>query len=199
MSESTSNHNIDLLLSSFLKIAPQSQRFSDTFYHILLNKYPRLRPLFYDTDMAMQKEKLMQSLSIVMVNIRNPEAFTSILKDLGRRHVRYGTVFEDYPLVGDAFLQSLERHLGEDWTPDVQETWTQAYQLIANTMTDGAREALAEQNNLRIERDLKTASIASQLLLIGGLGIIAAFGYTVWHQIRVQPAPVIAPSIRPLN
>ncbi len=199
MSASTPSPNIDLLLSSFLKIASQSQAFSDSFYQILLDTYPRLRPLFANTDMEKQKEKLMQSLSTVMVSVRNPEAFTSILKDLGKRHVQYGTVLDDYPLIGDALLQALEKHLGVDWTPAVKETWTQAYQLIANTMTAGVEDAIVEQKNLRIDRDIKTASISSKLLLIGGLAIVAICGYAFWHQVQTQPKQLTPSHTREFN
>lgn len=194
--------NTNLLISSFLKIEPQFQEFSDTFYRILLDKYPRLRPLFADTDMEKQKEKLMESLKIIMTNVHNPEAFTTILKNLGKRHVKYGAVLADYPLVGDALLQALEKHLGTDWTPDVKETWTQAYQLISDTMNAGAEESIAspantlinyqtlpetslENNNInaRIGSDRPSkSSIYPQLLIIVGIGIMAIVGYIVLKQ-----------------
>jgi hemoglobin-like flavoprotein len=199
--------NVALLQSSFLKIEPQAQEFSDTFYRILLNKYPRLRPLFSETDMEKQKVKLIESLKLVMVNVYNTEALTFILKNLGKRHVQYGAVLTDYPLIGDALLQSLDRHLGADWTPEVQETWTMAYQLIADTMAAGAREATAAQPPAAastiepveqiFDRDadsindsqsvIETSSkfsIVGKLLLIGSLGLTAVCGYVLWSQMN---------------
>jgi hemoglobin-like flavoprotein len=200
--------NVALLQSSFLKIEPQAQEFSDTFYRILLNKYPRLRPLFSETDMEKQKVKLIESLKLVMVNVYNTEALIFILKNLGKRHVQYGAVLTDYPLIGDALLQSLDRHLGEDWTPDVQETWTLAYQMIADTMAAGAREATTTQPSSPrtsstepveqiFDRDADSindsqsvietsskSSIIGKLLLISSLGLTAVCGYILWSQMN---------------
>jgi hemoglobin-like flavoprotein len=204
--------NVKLLLSSFLKIEPQAQEFSDTFYRILLNKYPRLRPLFSDTDMERQKYKLMESLNLIMVNVHDNESLTSILKGLGKRHVQYGAVLSDYPLIGDALLQSLDRHLGADWTPDVQETWTLAYQIIADTMAAGAREATpssapaTEPVPQISDRDADSMSesqdaidtsakspIIAKLLIIGSLGLTAICGYILWSQMNPAPSPEAQP------
>jgi nitric oxide dioxygenase len=200
--------NVALLQSSFLKLEPQAQEFSDTFYRILLNKYPRLIPLFSETDMEKQKVKLMESLKLVMVNVYNTEALTFILKNLGKRHVQYGAVLTDYPLIGDALLQSLDRHLGADWTPDVRETWTLAYQMIADTMAAGAREATTVQPPSTKESTIEPveqifdrdadsisesqsaidtsskSSIIGKLLLIGSLGLTGICGYVLLNQMN---------------
>ncbi len=136
----------DLIQSSYATIKTQADEFSDSFYQILFDKYPALQPLFSKTDMKKQKNKLIESLDLVLVNVHNPKAFNSILKDLGKRHVKYGAVLTDYPLVGDALLQALEKHLGKDWTPSVKHAWTSAYQTIADTMAEGAK---SEENDLK--------------------------------------------------
>jgi hemoglobin-like flavoprotein len=137
--------DVNLLQSSFLKLEPQADEFASTFYRILFNKYPRIQPLFASTDMAKQKNKLVESLKLVMVNVHNSEALTSILKNLGARHVQYGAVLNDYPLIGDALLQSLEKHLGKDWNAEVKQTWTLAYGMIADTMAAGAKAEMAKE------------------------------------------------------
>jgi hemoglobin-like flavoprotein len=225
MTETTASPslNVALLQSSFLKLEPQAQEFSDTFYRILLNKYPRLRPLFSETDMEKQKVKLIESLKLVMVNVYNTESLTFILKNLGKRHVQYGAVLTDYPLIGDALLQSLDRHLGADWTPDVQETWTMAYQMIADTMAAGAREVTASQPPLAKESTIEPveqifdrdadsisesqsaidtsskSSIVGKLLLIGSLGLTAVCGYVLWNQTNHLPNSQPPTSTQPGN
>jgi nitric oxide dioxygenase len=144
MTQSTPSLDVALLQSSFAKVEPQSAEFSATFYRILLDKYPQLHPLFADTDMAKQQSKLMESLRLVVANVENADEIVSSLKNLGKRHVKYGAALTDYPLVGDALLQSLEQHLGADWTPDVQANWIEAYQTIAGIMTTGAGEVETE-------------------------------------------------------
>ncbi len=134
----------NLLQSSFLKIEPQADEFAATFYQILFDKYPRIQPLFLATDMEEQKIKLIKSLKIVIENVSKAEILTATLEDLGARHIQYGAVLNDYPLIGDALLQALEKHLDKDWNAEVKQTWTKAYGAIADIMTAGAKAAMAK-------------------------------------------------------
>jgi hemoglobin-like flavoprotein len=209
----TSTLDVQLLLSSFLKIEPQADDFATSFYQILFHKYPKVQSLFSETDMEKQKDKLIQSLQMVMGNVNNPEAFTSILKNLGKRHVAYGAVLTDYPLIGDALLQALERHLGKDWTDEVKQTWVLAYQTIAETMAEGAKMATKndvspiasksinegdtdrqkqESNHHNSDEQITNSgskSIPIILILLLGLGI-AAIGY-----ITIKPTLIPATSL----
>jgi nitric oxide dioxygenase len=141
-----------LLTNSFFKIEQQSDEFASTFYQVLFDKYPQVRHLFSETDMDKQKKKLIESLQLVIANVQKPEVFSSILKMLGKRHVGYGAVLTDYPLIGDALLQALEKHLGDDWNDEVKQTWALAYQVIADTMAEGAKTALPNPNARNISR-----------------------------------------------
>ena len=58
-----------------------------------------------------QEKKLMMSLVLVIENLRNLDYLTIILKQLGERHVRYGTMKEHYPMVGAALLKTFESYL----------------------------------------------------------------------------------------
>ncbi len=208
--------DVKLLLASFLEIEPQADDFATSFYQILFDKYPRIRPLFAETDMQKQKDKLIESLQLVMGNVHNSEAFTSILKNLGKRHVKYGAVLTDYPLIGDALLQALEKHLGKSWNSETQQTWTLAYQLIADTMIEGvnslpmdAEFELAGSVNPsdRIKPKLQDITSAdtsptsshhqsslAKLILPISLGMVAICGYTLWNKIQTPTKP-IAPTV----
>jgi hemoglobin-like flavoprotein len=85
--------NIDLIVSSFLKIEPQFNEFAETFYYILFKECPGMIPLFSRTDMEKQKSKLIESVRLLISNIHNPEAFASILKSLGHRHGEHPTFY----------------------------------------------------------------------------------------------------------
>jgi nitric oxide dioxygenase len=140
--------DIRLLISSFLKIEPQADEFAATFYYILFKKYPSMVPLFAKTDMEKQKTRLIESLQLVMGNIHNPETSASILRNLGYKHVSYGAVLTDYPLIGDALLQALEQHLGTDWNPEVEQAWTIGYQKISELMIEGTQTVEKSKVNL---------------------------------------------------
>ena len=63
------------------------------------------------------------------------------VKQLAQRHVGYGVKDEHYATVGEALIWTLEQGLGEDFTPDVREAWTEAYTYFADVMIEASREA----------------------------------------------------------
>ena len=145
--------NIEVLETSFARVQPHTTEFAASFYNNLFTDYPQLRPLFANTNMEAQEKKLIMSLVLVINNVRNLAYLTTILKELGERHVKYGTMQEHYPLVGAALLKTFESYLGSDWTPEVKQAWTDAYGAIVNLMLEGANSA---------EKDLKSENALAQ-------------------------------------
>jgi hypothetical protein len=45
---------------------------------------------------------------------------------LAKRHVAYGASPEHYAVVGSVLLWTLEKGLGESWTPEIASAWTAA-------------------------------------------------------------------------
>lgn len=129
--------DIKLLEDSFAQIRPQAKVFASSFYNNLFTDYPQLQPLFAHTSMEEQEKKLMISLALVINNLRNLAYLTSILKDLGQRHLRYNTRPEYYPMVGAALLKTLEYYSGTAWTPELKKAWINGYQAIVSLMLEG--------------------------------------------------------------
>lgn len=130
--------NADLLEQSFDKIKPQSEQFAASFYNNLFENSPEAKPLFANTDMAKQQQMLVAALALVVDNLRKPDVLNKAVKNLGARHVKYGTKTEHYPLVGAALLKTFEQYLGDEWTPDIKKAWTEAYGVLSDLMLEGA-------------------------------------------------------------
>ena len=128
--------NVKVLEDTFALIRPHASEFAVSFYKNLFTHYPQLQPLFVNTTMQEQEKKLMISLVLVINNLHNLTYLATLLKDLGERHVKYGTKSEYYPMVGVALLKTLESFLGVKWTPEVKQAWTHAYGAIADLMLD---------------------------------------------------------------
>jgi hemoglobin-like flavoprotein len=203
-SETGKTLDTKLIQSTYLQIKTQADEFATSFYQILFDKYPNVRPLFAETDMEKQKGKLLESLDLVLVNVHNPKAFHIILKELGKRHVKYGAVLTDYPLVGDALLQALEKHLGKDWTDEARQAWTLAYQTIADTMAEGAKAEMAK--DAKLEKTAEKISVhqspiatdvtptnklaLSKLITLIFVGMISITGFAVWMLTRPQSSSI---------
>lgn len=88
--------------------------------------------------MAAQQKKLLNSLVLVVENLRQPDVLEGTLKGLGARHVQYGALPEHYPLVGNALLTTFAEYLEDDWTEPVKQAWVDAYGAITTIMLAGA-------------------------------------------------------------
>ena len=135
---------VELLEQSFEEIKPNADEFVNSFYENLFTANPEAKPLFETTDMEAQKKKLLNSLVLVVDNLRMPDVLNQALRGLGARHVKYGALPEHYPLVGSALLTTFEQYLGDKWTPDVKQAWVDAYGAISQIMLDGADYSQAD-------------------------------------------------------
>lgn len=111
------------------------------FYGRLFELDPELRPLF-KSDITEQGRKLMQMIQLAVRGLNDLPALVPAVEQLGRRHVDYGVRNKDYETVGTALLWTLEKGLGEGFTPEVREAWTAVYTLLAGTMQAASAKRL---------------------------------------------------------
>ena len=128
---------IELVQQSFAKVAPISEQASVLFYDRLFEVAPSVRAMFPD-DMTEQRKKLMATLAVVVNGLTNLEAVLPAASALAKRHVSYGAKPEHYPVVGGVLLWTLEKGLGEGWTPEVASAWTAAYGTLSGYMISEA-------------------------------------------------------------
>jgi len=124
---------IKLVQDSFAKVAPISEQAAVMFYDRLFEVAPGVKAMF-PADMTEQRKKLMGTLAVVVNGLTNLEAVLPAASALAKRHVNYGAKPEHYPVVGGALLWTLEKGLGDGWTPDVAEAWTAAYGTLSGYM-----------------------------------------------------------------
>ena len=128
---------VQLVQQSFAKVAPISETAAVLFYDRLFEIAPKLKAMF-PTDMTEQRRKLMATLAVVVGGLGNLESVLPAASALAKRHVSYGAKAEHYPVVGSALLWTLEKGLGDGWTPDVAEAWTAAYGTLSGFMISEA-------------------------------------------------------------
>lgn len=131
---------IDLVQSSWAKVAPIADQAADLFYDKLFEIAPEVRPLFAD-DMAKQKKALMGMLGTAVNGLKNLDALVPAVQAMGVRHGGYGVKDEHYEVVAVALLDTLGKGLGDEFTDDVKAAWTEAYVTLASVMKDAAKEA----------------------------------------------------------
>jgi hemoglobin-like flavoprotein len=131
---------ITLVQASYQSLTPRLPDMAARFYHELFRRNPALRPLF-TTDMAEQQVRFARKLTELVEAIPHLDELLANTRDLGARHVGYGVHAADYPTVGAALLDAIAAILGDGFDPETRQAWVVAYNLMAETMLDGAASA----------------------------------------------------------
>ena len=137
--------NIDTVLlvqQSFRKVVPIADQVGEIFYNRLFETHPEVRPMFAQ-DIKPQARKLVQMLAMVVQSLHKLETLLPAVQDLARRHNAYGVVDAHYPVVGETLIWTLEQGLGDSFTPEVREAWTNAFETLAGVMIAASKEAAA--------------------------------------------------------
>ncbi len=128
------------LRDSFAAAAADPRAFAADFYERLFVLAPGARALFPD-DLAAQREKFAQTLATIIAFVDDPATLTGSLRQLGIRHVGYGTQPQHYAPVGEALLHTLESRTPGGLPEEARQGWRRLYGWIVAEMLSGARFA----------------------------------------------------------
>ena len=131
---------ITLVQSSYERVGSELPALATRFYQELFGRDPALRALF-TTDMALQKVRFADKLTEIVEAIPRLDELLAHTRALGARHVGYGVRVADYKTVGEALLAALAAVLGDSFDAQTREAWYIAYNLMAETMLEGAASA----------------------------------------------------------
>lgn len=128
-----------LVQTTFAQVLPIADTAATLFYTRLFELDPTVRAMFKG-DMAEQGRKLMTMLKVAVANLDRLDTIVPAVEALGERHVHYGVQARDYDTVAVALLWTLEQGLGDAFTPEAREAWTEVYTVLAQVMQSGSRE-----------------------------------------------------------
>ena len=152
---------INLVQSSFSKVAPVADAAAKIFYARLFEIAPHVKPLFR-TELTEQGKKLMQMLTVAVKGLDKLGELVPAVQQLGARHADYGVTDEHYDTVADAFIFTLEKGLGDELTDEVKAAWLTVYTVLADTMKAAAADAGAAApgpDNVKKKSDGPGASV----------------------------------------
>jgi hemoglobin-like flavoprotein len=127
------SEQITSVQTSFALVRPIADTAATLFYDRLFELNPSLRGLF-EEDLREQRKKLMAMLATAVDNLHRWDTLAPHVKQLGQRHVGYGVKPADYDTVGSALINTLEKGLGDAFTPSVRDAWLACYTTIAAEM-----------------------------------------------------------------
>lgn len=126
-----------LVQTTFQAVLAIADTAAQLFYGRLFELDPSLQPMFKG-DMATQRRKLMTTLEVAVRGLDRLDQIVPSVQALGRGHVKYGVQDKHYDTVGAALIWTLEKGLGDAFTPEVKEAWIAVYTLLAGVMKDAA-------------------------------------------------------------
>jgi hemoglobin-like flavoprotein len=129
---------IQRLRASLGQMMGQGDRLAVTFYGLLFERYPSVRPLF-QSDMSEQRSNLAKTLVWVVAHLDRRDMILPAVRELGRRHVGYGAAAEHYPVVRDALVDAMAIVAGPAWSPALADDWRGSIDLIGRHMVAAAR------------------------------------------------------------
>ncbi|XP_031553222.1 neuroglobin-like isoform X2 [Actinia tenebrosa] len=106
---------------------------------------PYLRDLFpfgYNPDGKDLKAHALGVMSTVGVAVRGLDDLESLkpkLVELGALHKGFEITDKEFKHVGEAIIWTLDKGLGDQFTPEVKAAWVEAYGLITTTMKEGLK------------------------------------------------------------
>lgn len=133
---------VTMVKDSWAQVAPIAEQAAELFYGKLFELEPEYRKLFKG-DMKNQGKMLMSMLNTAVTSLDKLDAIVPAVQALGKRHVDYGVVEEDYAVVAQALLWTLGQGLGDAFTDEVEEAWTITYTTLASVMIEASKEAAA--------------------------------------------------------
>ena len=126
---------IDVVQSTFARVEELELEPALIFYEELFAATPHLRPLF-SADMKKQHRMFIMALAYCVGSLHQLDAIRPRLEQLAIRHVGYGVLPEHYDVMRGPLLRMLRKVLGDDFTPEVENSWSEAYATISRIMLE---------------------------------------------------------------
>ncbi|MGD8810884.1 MAG: globin family protein [Gammaproteobacteria bacterium] len=144
-----SPEQMTLIRDTWRQGGPIADTAAALFYDRLFELDPDVRVLFRGTDMARQHTALVQAITAVVDGLDRFDKLVPNIEALGRRHNAYGVTDRHYDTVGKALLWTLEKGLGDAWTPEAADAWRDAYAAVAGIMRSAGRASATAPSPIR--------------------------------------------------
>jgi hemoglobin-like flavoprotein len=127
-----------VIYKTFDRLAGHWEELSEVFYENFLQLAPQQTAKFH-LPMQEQSRRWRKMFIMVIVTIDRYSRIKGDLVDLGIRHIGYGVNPQDFDIMGEALLLTLEQFFGKDFTPQVRQAWRNLYDTIVDTMQNGGK------------------------------------------------------------
>ena len=125
---------IALVRDSFHRLGPALNDVGRIFYARLFNANPELHALFRG-DMDRQSRTLVAMVELIVKTLDLQDKLIPLIHYLGERHAAFNVKPEHYRPFGEALIWTLTSILKDEFTPEMQRAWEEAYRFMVENMT----------------------------------------------------------------
>lgn len=94
--------------------------------------------MFVRSSPGAQRKMFAQKLTMIVDHIEDAAWVERELRNLHQSHAGYGVTDEMYPWVGEALIDTIREALGEEFTPEVERNWREAYAMLTKAVLESA-------------------------------------------------------------
>jgi hemoglobin-like flavoprotein len=128
-----------MVQTSFATLGPHTSVLAARFYERLFGVAPSVQSMFME-DPVVQESLFVSELETIVTAISQFDVFVARARDLGARHAKYGVTWVHYETAGRVLLEALGDTLGPAYTDELRDAWRLAFDLVAETMMQGAAD-----------------------------------------------------------
>lgn len=146
-----SDKTIEIVKSTVPLLAQAGTVVTEHFYKRLFSHNPELQDIFNMANQRSGRQQfaLFNALAAYAQNIDNLDVLKEALARINHKHASMHILPEHYPIVGGHLIGTLKELIPEQFTPEVEYAWREAYALLADIcITEEAALYEHSKNNL---------------------------------------------------
>ncbi|MGO2012896.1 MAG: NO-inducible flavohemoprotein [Pseudoalteromonas sp.] len=145
-----SDKTVEIVKSTVPLLAEAGTVVTEHFYKRLFSHNPELQDIFNMANQRSGRQQfaLFNALAAYAQNIDNLAVLKEALGRINHKHVSMHILPEHYPIVGGHLIGTLKELIPEQFTPEVEYAWREAYALLADIcITEEAALYAHSKNN----------------------------------------------------
>jgi len=145
-----SNKHIQLVKSTVPILEVSGSAITDYFYNRLFTHNPEAQNIFNMSNQASGKQSfaLFSAIAAYAKNLDNVEQLLTMVERIAQKHTSLNIQPEHYDLVGHHLIETLRELVPEQFTAEIEEAWTAAYQALAAIFINRESELYNQREEL---------------------------------------------------
>ncbi|KAL3874024.1 hypothetical protein ACJMK2_037093 [Sinanodonta woodiana] len=90
--------------------------------------------LRHNSELKTHALRIMGTVEKCLARINEPKKVFEMLHELGARHIMYTAKVDYIDLVGPQFILAIAPNLGDKWTSEAEEAWSDLFKMISSIM-----------------------------------------------------------------